>query len=51
LEQAHPDDDLKPWNATQKTKIKTELPLFPLPDESKETETLEMAEKELTSLS
>jgi len=51
LVQAHPDNDRKPWNATKKTQTKTELPLFPLPDEFTETETLAMPERELTAMS
>lgn len=46
----HPDNERKPWKATTKAKAKTELPLFPLPDESTETETLEMPERELTAI-
>jgi len=50
VEQARPDDDLKPWNVTMKTKTQTELPLFPLPDGFTETRTLEMPERELTAM-
>ncbi|MGA2223605.1 MAG: hypothetical protein ABSH41_04085 [Syntrophobacteraceae bacterium] len=50
MEQARPDDDLKPWNVTMKTKTQTELPLFPLPDGFTETRTLEMPERELTAM-
>jgi hypothetical protein len=46
LEQAHPDDDLKPWNATERTKTKTEPPLFPLLDEFTDTGTLALQGKE-----
>ncbi|MGO9375813.1 MAG: hypothetical protein ACLQBD_27505 [Syntrophobacteraceae bacterium] len=49
FEQAHPYDDLKPWSATKKMKAKTEPPLFPLPDESTETEALAMSEVEVTA--
>jgi len=49
LVQAHPDDDRKPLTRAEKTK--TELPLFPLPDESTETEVLAMLERELAVMS
>jgi hypothetical protein len=47
---AYPDDR-KPWKSTKKTETKTELPLFPLPDESTETVRLEMPENEWSSMS
>ncbi len=46
MEQAHPDDDRKSMNATERTKTKPELRLFPLPDEATEMESMDMPEGE-----
>lgn len=51
MAQAHPDDDRKSMKTTKKTKAKTELSLFALPDESTEAETLAMGEEELIAMS
>jgi hypothetical protein len=47
---AYPDDR-KPWKSTEKTRAKTKLPPFPLPDEFTETETLAMPEREWSAMS
>jgi CRISPR-associated protein Cas1 len=45
LVHAHPVDERQSWRAIKETKIKTELPLFSLPEEFDETESFAIAER------